>query len=118
MAYKQIIHDIRVSFSDSSSADKTTINNLTQQYTLSNPNSYTSSRIILSELIDFVITEINYIYLSSDNQIKVFINDAEQEIMVQHLSYVNLIEPFDIKLRNVSTSMISEVQLFYGAIGE
>lgn len=118
MSYKQIVHDIRISFNDSTSPDKATINNLNQQYTISNPNSYNSSRITLINTTEFNISDINFLYLSSDNQIKVFINNAVQEIMVQHLSYVNLIEAFDIKLVNVAGQASSEIQLFYGTIGE
>jgi len=118
MAYKQVVHDIRVSFSDSSAPNKTIINNLTQQYIISNPSSYNSSRIILLDLVELIMSDINFIYLSSDNQIKVFINNSVQELMVQHLSYVNLEEPFDIKLINVTGQASSEVQLFYGSTGE
>jgi len=115
MAYKQIIHDIKISFSDSSASDQTIVNNLTQQYIITNPNAYSSSRINLIGTNVFNIDDINFIYLSSENQISAKINN-QTELILQHLSYINLSETFDVILSNVSGQMNSEIQLFYGSI--
>jgi len=118
MAYKQLTHDIRVSYSDSSSAEQTLVNNLTQQYIITNPESYNSSKIVLLSTTPITISGINFIYLSCENLIKVFLNNSTQEQLVQHLSVVNLSDVFDIKLVNVIGQSSSEVQLFYGSVGD
>jgi hypothetical protein len=115
MAYKQITHDIKVSFVDASSTVQTVINNLTQQYVISNPTAYNSSRITLIGTTQFKIDDINFLYMSCEKQISVFINVTNQ-LIVQHLSYINLLGTFDIILSNVSGQLNSEVQLFYGAV--
>jgi len=112
---KQILHDIRVSYSNNDSAIQSIINTLNQQYIINSPDKYDSLRLTLIGTQTYNISDINFIYLSCENQIKI-VYEGSNNLVAQHLSLVNLQVPFDIVLSNVSGVMKSEIQLFFGNI--
>ena len=111
---KQLSHDVRIVYIDNS--DDSLQNCYNHQFKIDNPSTYTSMSINLVENSTQSYNNINYLYISSDNVIRITFNGSN-DVVCQHLSFINMDQSFSIHISNNDISLLAnEIQLMYGTI--
>jgi len=111
---RQLSHDVRIVYIDNT--DDTVQNCYNHQFQVDNPNTYSSHSLnLVGPQVDRY-NDLNYIYISAQHPIRVVINGTN-ELIVEHLSYINTKATFDVFLENVDTGILeNNIQVLYGRV--
>jgi hypothetical protein len=64
------------------------------------------------------MNDVNYIYISSDNPIRVIFNGTN-EVITEHLSFINTKQTFDINIQNDDDTLLeNNIQILWGRVEE
>ncbi len=111
---KQLSHDVRIVYIDNN--DDVVQNCYNHQFQVQNPNTYASQSINLVETRSIDLPNLNYIYLSCQYPVRVTFNGTN-DVICQHLSWVNAEESQDLRIENNDTTLLeNNIQILYGTV--
>ncbi len=111
---RQLQHDVRIVYVDNT--DDTIQNCYNHQFQLENPNTYASRSLNLIGDRFYEINDANYVYISSQHPVRIMINGSN-EVIAEHLSYINTTGAFDVHLSNSDVTILeNNVQILYGRV--
>ncbi len=112
---KQLSHDVRISYINND--DAILQNCYTHQFSIDNPDTYSGTNIRLVDRQEFAMSNCNYLYLTASQPVRI-IMDGSNELIVNHLSYVNLDANVDFLIQNLDNAeaVATDIQILYGRV--
>ncbi len=111
---RQLSHDVRIVYVDNT--DDVIQNCYNHQFQIQNPNKYASQSLNLVQENVFDANALNYIYISCQHPVRIIFNGTN-EIVCQHLSWINTDEAQDVRIENNDTTLLeNNIQILYGTV--